>query len=99
MVFMNGYPPAFITRHSKVISREGMVSEAPCKPIYIRTSFEGDDVLDLFKKRLRDAISRVYNAAKPIVLYAICRIPCHPVKMPLPLLVHSNVIDHSMCRC
>ena len=99
MLIMNGYPPAFIAKHSKVTSRKETVSEASRKPIYIRLPFEGDDVSDLFEKRLRGAVSRVYNAAKPIVLYTTSRIPCPPVKMPVPLFAHNNVIYHFMCSC
>ena len=96
---LNGYPSAFIAKYSKATDRKEPVSEAPLKPVYIRLPFKGDDVSDLFEKRLSNAVSKAYNTAKPIILYTTRRIPCPPVKIQVPLIAQNNVIYHFMCRC
>ena len=89
--------PTQISWTENFLKVSAIANESPLCPTPAKF-FERIDVSDLFEKRLRGAVARVYNAAKPIVLFATSRIPCPPIKIHVPLLVHNNVIYHFMCR-
>ena len=70
-----------------------------CK-VYLRLPFKGDDVSELFERRISSAIRRTYNAADPVILYSTNRIPVPSVKLPLAQSAKSNVIYQFTCgRC
>ena len=95
----NGYPPNFIDKHSKVITKKERPTTVPKKDIYINIPFKGDD----YDKRLSSTLNRFTNkcfaAANPIIIYETNKMPFKSIKDKLTPIDKTNVIYQYKCEC
>jgi hypothetical protein len=95
----NGYPTAFVNKHSKARPSTPVTSTVPKQRVSLQLPFKGDDVTRMLIRRLKSTVARTYYAAEPMVFYKTRRIPAPSIKEQLPLLAKSHILYLFQCRC
>lgn len=97
---MNSYPKAFIEKHKLTsIETKEPIATVEKKPVFLTVPFYGDAAAMQLKNKLNSIFSRFVYAAKPIILYKMCKIPVASPKDRLPKPLTSSVIYSFNCSC
>ena len=99
-LLMNGYPEYFINRHMvDSVAPNVPTQSAEKKSVFLQLPFYGDGPASRLRKALSTLTSRIFSAAKPVIIFDTNKLPVRSPKDSLPASSMSSVIYSFHCGC
>ena len=95
----NGYPTAFITRHSSPRPSRETFFGPEKMPAFLRVPFVGDALSRTLIRRIRSTVGATFTTAEPRILFMTSSVGGLPPKDPILPSNTSNCIYKFSCGC